>query len=89
MASFAAFCFFSVFILSSVLNHFSLVGGTPYEGGNFKVKLVLSKDFPASPPRGISTANRVKFDRLTTLNWRVSSFMKFFFCFLYCLTVPK
>eukprot|EP00118_Oscarella_pearsei_P028329 m.1894 g.1894 ORF g.1894 m.1894 type:complete len:201 (+) comp8012_c0_seq1:80-682(+) len=25
--------------------------GTPYEGGLFKVKLVLGKDFPASPPR--------------------------------------
>ena len=30
----------------------TLLGGTPYEGGKFKVKLVLSKDFPASPPRG-------------------------------------
>uniref|UniRef100_A0A914WZI2 E2 ubiquitin-conjugating enzyme n=2 Tax=Plectus sambesii TaxID=2011161 RepID=A0A914WZI2_9BILA len=26
--------------------------GTPYAGGQFVVKLSLSKDFPASPPRG-------------------------------------
>ena len=26
--------------------------GTPYQGGQFKVKLVLSKDYPASPPKG-------------------------------------
>ncbi|PFX31857.1 ubiquitin-conjugating enzyme E2 S-like [Stylophora pistillata] len=26
--------------------------GTPYEGGLFRVKLVLGKDFPASPPKG-------------------------------------
>jgi len=26
--------------------------GTPYEGGAFKMKLVLGKDFPQSPPRG-------------------------------------
>jgi len=25
--------------------------GTPYFGGNFRVRLVLSKDFPASPPK--------------------------------------
>eukprot|EP00092_Neocalanus_flemingeri_P020924 GFUD01022668.1.p1 GENE.GFUD01022668.1~~GFUD01022668.1.p1 ORF type:complete len:216 (-),score=53.27 GFUD01022668.1:155-745(-) len=25
--------------------------GTPYQGGQFRVKLVLSKDFPASPPK--------------------------------------
>ena len=28
------------------------VAGTPYEGGMFRMKLVLSKDFPASPPQG-------------------------------------
>lgn len=27
--------------------------GTPYQGGQFKVKLALSKDYPASPPKGI------------------------------------
>lgn len=26
--------------------------GTPYEGGNFKIKIVLGKDYPQSPPRG-------------------------------------
>ena len=26
--------------------------GTPFEGGFFRVKLVLTKDFPTSPPRG-------------------------------------
>ena len=26
--------------------------GTPYEGGLFKMKLVLGKDFPATPPQG-------------------------------------
>merc|ERR1712142_1237435 len=26
--------------------------GTPYQGGQFRVKLVLSKDFPAAPPKG-------------------------------------
>ena len=26
--------------------------GTPYEAGIFKVKLVLQRDFPASPPKG-------------------------------------
>jgi len=26
--------------------------GTPYEGGLFKIKIVLGKDYPQSPPRG-------------------------------------
>ena len=26
--------------------------GTPYQGGQFTVKLALSKDYPASPPKG-------------------------------------
>jgi len=26
--------------------------GTPYSGGEFRLKLVLGKDFPASPPKG-------------------------------------
>ena len=30
----------------------SLTAGTPYEGGLFRVKLVLGKDFPAAPPKG-------------------------------------
>uniref|UniRef100_A0A453NJB2 UBC core domain-containing protein n=1 Tax=Aegilops tauschii subsp. strangulata TaxID=200361 RepID=A0A453NJB2_AEGTS len=28
-------------------------GGTPYENGVFRMKLVLSRDFPQSPPKGI------------------------------------
>lgn len=28
------------------------IAGTPYEGGVFRMKLVLSRDFPASPPQG-------------------------------------
>ncbi|KAI8479171.1 PREDICTED: ubiquitin-conjugating enzyme E2 S [Branchiostoma belcheri] len=27
-------------------------GGTPYEGGQFKIKLSLGKDFPQTPPKG-------------------------------------
>lgn len=27
-------------------------GGTPFEGGQFKMKLVLGKDFPTAPPQG-------------------------------------
>lgn len=30
-----------------------LLAGTPYEAGTFKVKLVLDRDFPASPPKGL------------------------------------
>lgn len=29
-----------------------LPAGTPYAGGLFRVRLVLSKDFPSSPPKG-------------------------------------
>ena len=29
------------------------LAGTPYEGGLFKMKLVLPKEFPATPPLGI------------------------------------
>ena len=31
---------------------FLSVAGTPYEGGFFKMKLVLGKEFPAVPPQG-------------------------------------
>ena len=37
------------FIVVSPLSH---TAGTPYEGGVFRMKLVLSRDFPASPPQG-------------------------------------
>jgi hypothetical protein len=29
-----------------------LAAGTPFEGGVFRMKLVLGPDFPASPPKG-------------------------------------
>lgn len=29
-----------------------MTAGTPYEGGLFKMKLVLPKEFPSSPPLG-------------------------------------
>jgi len=29
----------------------SLVAGTPYSGGQFRVKLTLPKDFPSNPPK--------------------------------------
>lgn len=35
-----------------MLAPFSLPAGTPYEGGVFRMKLVLSRDFPTSPPQG-------------------------------------
>jgi len=38
--------------LTDITAHIAGPSGTPYDGGSFKVKLVLSKDFPASPPRG-------------------------------------
>lgn len=30
----------------------SFLAGTPYEGGLFRVKLVLGKDYPTAPPKG-------------------------------------
>lgn len=32
--------------------HFFVVAGTPFEGGLFRVKLSLGRDFPAAPPQG-------------------------------------
>ena len=31
---------------------FSLVVGTPYEGGTFRCRIVLQDNFPANPPKG-------------------------------------
>ena len=28
--------------------------GTPFDGGKFRMKLVLGEDYPTSPPRGLS-----------------------------------
>ena len=33
--------------------------GTPYQGGQFRVKLALSKDYPASPPKGTFIVNLI------------------------------
>ena len=32
--------------------------GTPYEGGVFRMKLVLGADFPSAPPKGVSFPTR-------------------------------
>lgn len=32
---------------------FGLSAGTPYENGVFRMKLLLSYDFPHSPPKGL------------------------------------
>lgn len=34
---------------------FLCLAGTPYEGGVFRMKLVLSQDFPQTPPKGDKT----------------------------------
>ncbi len=39
-------------VLLLVLNSSFFIGGTPYEGGFFKMKLVLGKEFPSIPPQG-------------------------------------
>lgn len=31
---------------------------TPYEGGKFRVKLVLGSDYPAAPPKGLYPFSR-------------------------------
>ena len=36
------------------------VAGTPYEGGLFRVKLVLGKDFPTAPPKGEILLTKVR-----------------------------
>lgn len=35
------------------MNIFDLAAGTPYENGVFRMKLLLSHDFPHSPPKGL------------------------------------
>lgn len=42
----------TVFILFLIeVCYLKIAAGTPYSGGCFRVKLVLSKDFPSSPPK--------------------------------------
>lgn len=36
------------------MNIFEPAAGTPYENGVFRMKLILSHDFPHSPPKGLS-----------------------------------
>jgi len=38
--------------LGEIFANMSGPEGTPYEGGMFRVKIVLSEDYPASPPKG-------------------------------------
>ncbi len=38
--------------ISEVLCDMDGPTGTPYEGGTFKVKLVLGQDYPTAPPKG-------------------------------------
>ena len=33
--------------------YYILAAGTPYENGVFRMKLLLSHDFPHSPPKGL------------------------------------
>ena len=40
-------------ICDNIFHCLYTTGGTPYENGLFKMKLVLPKEFPASPPQGI------------------------------------
>lgn len=35
-----------------ILNGFFFLAGTPYAEGLFRVRLILGKDFPSSPPKG-------------------------------------
>lgn len=38
--------------VTDIVAEYSGPAGTPYEGGLFKMKLVLTQDFPNSPPKG-------------------------------------
>lgn len=47
-----------IFILDNFFDDFhseslALAAGTPYENGVFRMKLLLSPDFPHSPPKGL------------------------------------
>ena len=47
--------FFPITLLSDIafLNlTWARAAGTPYENGIFRMKLILSRDFPHSPPKG-------------------------------------
>lgn len=40
--------------LADVQAEYEGPSGTPYEGGVFRMKLVLGSDFPSAPPKGKS-----------------------------------
>lgn len=42
------------------MNNFYHAAGTPYENGVFRMKLLLSRDFPHSPPKGIDMLEKSK-----------------------------
>ena len=46
----------------NAFGYYLYIEDTPYEGGAFRMKLVLGHDFPASPPQGI----------LVVVMWHVS-----------------
>jgi hypothetical protein len=46
-------CFF-IMLISEIWILKWFAGGTPYENGIFRMKLVLSCDFPQSPPKGLT-----------------------------------
>jgi ubiquitin-protein ligase len=47
--------FEKLFKPSSSMSILDLAAGTPYENGVFRMKLLLSHDFPHSPPKGLLT----------------------------------
>ena len=52
-------CTHTPFAMEVMLDEFMLwdlldAAGTPYENGIFRMKLLLSHDFPQSPPKGLS-----------------------------------
>lgn len=50
------FLYFFGNIMSVILTeHTWFAAGTPYENGVFRMKLLLSRDFPHSPPKGLVT----------------------------------
>ena len=48
-----------------------LAAGTPYEGGVFRMKLVLGRDFPAAPPQGKKSMRWIKLSAILGHDWHV------------------
>ena len=58
--------------------------GTPYENGTFRMKLLLSHDFPQSPPKGHSLnieSDRVCFFFILITKELLVALYQLFFCF--------